>query len=122
ELHAGEGRRERLSMVYTEYFARGTEPTAYCDQHPTRGIMAKVAGVFGNQDKPAPPHVDEPAVAPAPTPTASAEPAPVSTDVPPEAPKKKRGFWSRLFGIGKDDARENKKNPDQPNPKKKGGE
>ena len=25
------------SMVYTEYFARGTEPTAYCDQHPTRG-------------------------------------------------------------------------------------
>ncbi|HMF95268.1 MAG TPA: PBP1A family penicillin-binding protein [Vicinamibacterales bacterium] len=123
EVQSRDGHLERRSMVYTEYFARGTEPTAYCDQHPTRGIMTKVAGLFGgSQDKPAPPHVEEPAVAPVSTPTASAEPAPVSADVPPEAPKKKRGFWSRLFGIGKDDAHDNKKNPEQPNPKKKGGE
>src|SRR5262249_1690400 len=90
EVQSRDGHLERRSMVYTEYFARGTEPTAYCDQHPTRGIMTKVAGLFGgNQEKPAPPHVEAPAVAPAPTPTASAEPEPVSADVPPEAPKKK---------------------------------
>ena len=44
-------RIERRSMVYTEYFARGTEPTAYCDLHPTRGIMTKLAGVFGGDDE-----------------------------------------------------------------------
>src|SRR6059036_3420093 len=34
---------QHRSMVYTEYFARGTEPTSYCDLHPTTG-MWKVAG------------------------------------------------------------------------------
>ena len=34
-----DGQVERRSMVYTEYFARGTEPTAYCDLHPTRGFL-----------------------------------------------------------------------------------
>ena len=41
------GTIEHRSMVYTEYFARGTEPQAFCDQHPTRGIMTKLAGIFG---------------------------------------------------------------------------
>ena len=122
EVASRDGHLERRSMVYTEYFARGTEPTAYCDQHPTRGLMTKVAGLFGGgQEKPAPPHVDVPVASPVSAPTASVEPAPATVDVPPEAPKKKRGFWSRLLGIGKDDAHDNKKNPDQPNPKKKGG-
>jgi hypothetical protein len=35
--------------------------------------------------------------------------------------KKKRGFWSRLFGIGRDDHSEDKNKPAEP-PKKKGGE
>ena len=59
-------------MVYTEYFARGTEPTAYCDQHPTRGIMTKLAGIFGgNDERPAPPRVEDTGLAP-PTATATA--------------------------------------------------
>jgi 1A family penicillin-binding protein len=126
EVESRDGHLEHRSMLYTEYFARGTEPTTYCDLHPTRGIMTKVAGLFGvSQDKPAPPRVDDPAVAPVPAPTSGsiAAAAPASVEVPPEAPKKKRGFWSRVFGIGKDEKSDDHNQPDQPNPpKKKGGE
>src|SRR3954464_10991713 len=46
EVVARDGQLEHRSMIYTEYFARGTEPTTYCDLHPTRGIVGKLAGVF----------------------------------------------------------------------------
>jgi 1A family penicillin-binding protein len=127
EVEARDGHLERRSMIYTEYFERGTEPTAYCDQHPTRGLMTKVAGLFGvAQDKPTPPRVDDPAVAPAPTATSgvvAAAPPPVEV-APQPPPKKKRGFWSRVFGIGRDaESKENTAEPEQPPPppKKKGG-
>jgi hypothetical protein len=32
---------------------------------------------------------------------------------PPEAPKKKRGFWSRVFGIGRDEALSQKQDENQ---------
>ena len=137
EVEARDGHLERRSMVYTEYFARGTEPTGYCDQHPTHGILTKVAGLFGvSQDKPAPPRVDDPAVVPTPTATSGVAPQPTAAavDVPPAPPQKKRGFWSRVFGIGKDDKKIDKKfdderddndDHDQPlgpdEPRKKGG-
>src|SRR6185295_13073513 len=54
-----DGTLVRRSMVYSEYFDRGTEPTTYCDLHPTHGIMGKLAGMFGTQDKPAPPHIED---------------------------------------------------------------
>jgi 1A family penicillin-binding protein len=127
DVEARDGHLERRSMIYTEYFERGTEPTAYCDQHPTRGLMTKVAGLFGvAQDKPTPPRVDDPAVAPAPTATTgvvAAAPPPVEV-APQPPPKKKRGFWSRVFGIGRDaESKENTAEPEQPPPppKKKGG-
>jgi 1A family penicillin-binding protein len=131
EVEARDGHLERRSMVYTEYFAQGTQPTTYCDLHPTRGLMTKVAGLFGaEQDKPAPPHVDDPVVAPVPEATSGSS-ATVRVESAPEAPKKKRGFWSRLFGIGKDHDQANQKNADEPPapkkadeppaPKKKGG-
>jgi 1A family penicillin-binding protein len=112
---------ERRSMVYTEYFVRGTEPRTFCDMHPSRGFMTKVAGFFGAEpEKPAPPRVEE--VAPPPEPpaaTAGTEPA---VQVAPEEPKKKRGFWSRLFGIGKDDGKGDEEKPrDEKKKKKKGG-
>ena len=49
------------SMVYTEYFARGTEPTAYCDLHPTRGIMttARRRSSAAATSSPAPPRVED---------------------------------------------------------------
>jgi 1A family penicillin-binding protein len=108
------GDTERRSMVYTEYFALGTEPTSYCDLHPTRGIIGKIAGLFGD-DRPAPPHVEE---TPPPAPPAATTGAVERVEAPPQPPKKKRGFWSRFFLRG-DDADK----PDEPPPpKKKGGQ
>jgi 1A family penicillin-binding protein len=120
ELVDDHGRLERRSMVYTEYFARGTEPTSYCDLHPTRGIFGKIAGFLGGGDHPPPPRVEDAALPP-PSPAvvpAAASASPVETA---PAPKKKRGFWSRVFGIGKDDdpAKTGEENKPQ---KKKGGE
>ena len=112
-------------MIYTEYFARGTEPTTYCDLHPTRGIMTRVAGLFGvAQDKPAPPRAEDPAVAPAPTATSGIAAPPPPLDIAPQPPpKKKRGFWSRVFGIGRDaePKEDNEQAEPPPPPKKKGG-
>jgi penicillin-binding protein 1A len=93
---------ETRSMAYTEYFVRGTEPTAYCDIHTVHGVFGKLAALIGGERKPTPPRLEDTGLAPAPATTAGAEP----TSVPPPAetaPKKKRGFWSRLFGIGHDD-------------------
>ena len=96
----GEGGLERRSMVYSEYFVRGSEPTTVCDQHPTRGFLTAIAGAFGaSHDRPAPPHVDDAGLVPPPSSTATAgtqtdhEPPPA-----PAPPQKKRGFWSRIFG------------------------
>jgi penicillin-binding protein 1A len=118
------GQLERRSMVYTEYFERGTEPTTFCDLHPTHGVFEKIAGLLGTgEDKPPPPRLAEtgapaaPASAVAPT-TGSA------VETPPPA-KKKRGFWSRVFGIGRDDAEKTDKKDEQAKdkapPKKRGG-
>jgi penicillin-binding protein 1A len=112
------GQLERRSMVYTEYFARGTEPTSYCDQHPTHGLMTKLAGFFGATEKPAapPPRADDVFV---PGQSAASTVVPAVDDPPAAPPKKKRGFWSRLFGGGKNDAAE--KQDATPSPKKKSG-
>jgi 1A family penicillin-binding protein len=107
EVIDGEGHVERRSMVYTEYFVRGTEPTQSCDLHPTRGFFGQVASIFTGGEKPSPPRLSDvvpppAAVQPAP-PTAAnrGEPAQAS----PEPPRKKRGFWSRVFGKGRDEKR-----------------
>ena len=113
-------------MVYTEYFARGTEPTAFCDLHPTRGIMTKLAGLFGGSDEqPAPPRIEDTGIAP---PTSDGDrtvPRRHVENPPAPPPKKKRGFWSRLFGRDREaehsDTQAPPKNETQPPPKKKGG-
>ena len=115
---------ERRSMVYTEYFARGTEPTSYCDLHPTRSILTKVAAVLG-AEAPTPARVDDTRT---PTPAATSGTATptgaVATDAPEMAPappaKKKRGFWSRVFGIGKH-GDDDKSEAETKAPKKKPG-
>jgi penicillin-binding protein 1A len=95
-----DGQPTRASMVYTEYFARGTEPTAYCDLHPVSGIVGAIAAVFTGGDTPTVPHLAETSAAP--VVAASADATPASPEKAEEAPKKKRGFWSRVFGVGKD--------------------
>lgn len=102
------------SMVYTEYFARGTEPRDVCPLHAPRSFFDRVAGLFGIGGEPPPARADEAAVsgtpaAPAPTAgTPAAGPAPTPAPQPAEpaarqepSKEKKRGFWSRVFGIGK---------------------
>jgi penicillin-binding protein 1A len=110
EVVSKDGQLERRSMIYTEYFARGTEPTAICDVHPTHGLMTKIAGLFGSgEEKPQPPRVEDTGL-PAPSATAATTGISPETEVAPEPPKKKRGFWSRIFGGGKsDDKRNNEK-------------
>jgi penicillin-binding protein 1A len=95
-----EGRLEVKSSVYTEYFARGTEPTSFCDMHPIRGFVGAMVTALATSDKPAPIHVEVSRQAPAAIADASA--APPSTTADEGTPKKKRGFWSRVFRIGKD--------------------
>ncbi|MFT3828052.1 MAG: PBP1A family penicillin-binding protein [Chitinophagaceae bacterium] len=105
-----DGRLTQRSMIYTEYFASGTEPTATCEIHARRGFFGTLATVLtGLPERPPIPHVERDSVPP---------PVVAAVDVPPpaqasddEEPKKKRGFWSRVFGIGRsqdDDRRERK--------------
>jgi len=106
-----DGKIERRSMVYTEYFARGTQPTTFCDLHPTRGLLGKLAGLFDQSDHPSPPHIADTGLRPGTAGTTGATVEPASAPgteaaiapANPEEPKKKRGFWARFFGIGKDD-------------------
>jgi penicillin-binding protein 1A len=118
EVVAKDGQLERRSMIYTEYFDRGTEPTSYCDLHPTKGIAGKLAGLFGGgEDKPAPPHLEDTGVAPAVAATSGEQPRVENPPQPPQ--KKKRGFWSKVFGIGKSD--ESDDEHEAARPKKKSG-
>jgi len=99
------GHLTQRSMVYTEYFAKGTQPTTTCDIHASRGLFGSIAAVFtGGNDKPPIPHVDDTSL---PTATAAtsgtAEPSPAAQKAE-EPQKKKRGFWSKVFGVGRDDA------------------
>jgi penicillin-binding protein 1A len=112
-----DGTIEQKSMVYTEYFARGTEPTASCDLHNSPGVFGHIAEFFGaHEDKPPPPKIEEtglptvmqPAVEPHPTPAPRADEG-----------GKKRGFWSRFFGVGKGGSQ--KPEDEAKAPKKKGG-
>ena len=98
------GRIDRRPPVYTEYFARGTEPSEYCDLHKERGFLGALASIFHGGGEPPPPPPRVTTYTPPPPPmvaaeTGTAEPAP-SAD---ELPKRKRGFWSKIFGRGKDE-------------------
>jgi penicillin-binding protein 1A len=101
------------SMVYTEYFARDTVPVEVCDLHRARrGFFGAVASIFheGGEGA-APARVEDTGAPPATASTSTAGPASVvdtSTVAAPEPPKKKRGFWSRVFGIGRDDDNDSK--------------
>jgi penicillin-binding protein 1A len=104
----------RRSTVYTEYFARGTAPTETCDLHSRRNFLGAVASIFsGNGDR-APARTDGSSAPPAPASTTASAPEAstggetVGATIPPSAeqPRRRRGFWSRLFGIGRDDNNE----------------
>jgi 1A family penicillin-binding protein len=95
-LDVVDGRIDHQPAVYAEYFASGTEPTAYCDLHGSRGLVGVLASIFRSEPPPPPPpHVADHQPPPAAvdgTPTAA---APAATEEP---VKQKRGFWGKLFG------------------------
>jgi penicillin-binding protein 1A len=113
----GDGTVSKRSMVYTEYFVRGTEPVEICPLH--RQIFPGILATTGQLPEPTPP------AAPASVTAAGASPAspgvvtggiltagPAETPAPAaaEAPtERRRGFWSRIFRRGNDD----RKNEDQ---------
>ena len=118
------GELEHRSMVYTEYFARGTEPTTSCELH-SKSTLSKIAGAFTGQSQAAPVRADDPGLAV--PPSAAAPTSSVSTsgtldraDSPPQPPAKKRGFWSRLFGGGRNHDEDKPRDSTVP-PKKSGG-
>jgi penicillin-binding protein 1A len=117
---------ESRSMIYTEFFVRGTQPTTLCPLHSAPSLLDRLAGVFGGGDDSHPVSAEEVGV-PAPSPartTGQATSPPSSSARPPaqpqpqqkvEEPKKKRGFWSRIFGRG-DDKDDNKKKDEKKKP------
>jgi membrane carboxypeptidase/penicillin-binding protein len=117
-----EGLIEARSMIYTEYFVKGTQPTTLCPDHLSPSFMDRVAGLFGGGDTNKPVRADEVGLPTGQTGTTGARQslAPVpelrpeepTKDAATEAPTKKRGFWARVFG-------KDGKKPDQ---KKKGRE
>jgi penicillin-binding protein 1A len=121
-VQAADGSYTTSSSVYTEYFASGTVPDDTCPIHTYRPSFETRTASWDNA----------PVATPSTTPAApSAErvqnPAPAAQieargedDNRAEAKepeKKKRGFWARVFGIGKDkDEDEKKKKKDDPDP------
>ena len=100
-----DGSVENRSLIYTEYFVRGTQPTTMCPLHPGHSLVEKLAGIFGKEvGKP----VSVGEVGSMPPAASTSGSIAVSREAPkpdqnaqtatPEEPKKKKGFWSRLFG------------------------
>ena len=91
---------DQRSLAYYENFVAGTEPTDTCPIH--NPVLAKpfraLAALFAPKSAPA-----------AHAPAATAPPPPAVSDAPPppkaeaQTQPKKRGFWSKVFGVGKDD-------------------
>jgi 1A family penicillin-binding protein len=127
EVVTRDGALERRSMIYAEYFVKGTQPTTVCPLHEPLSLLDRLAGVFGKDNHaPALPAGEVGlSVPPVAGTTSPASKPPVTQptvtsgqnqpSAPTEEPKKKRGFWSRVFGIGKD------KDKKQEEPKKPGG-
>ena len=112
-----DGSTTERSMIITEYFVRGTEPKDICDLHVGRSIFATMGDWF--RDSPAPERNRPETSAPEPAAPASAaagaeRPAAEAQAEREEEPKKKRGFWSRLFG--RRDKTDDKKDERRPRP------
>jgi penicillin-binding protein 1A len=124
-----DGGLEYRSMIYSEYFIKGSEPTEMCPLHPSASLMDRIAGMFGG-DSAKPVHSEDAGLPPAQTGTAGAHQPPATPDIrqePPsdqntEAAPKKRGFWAKIFGKGDKKSDQNKdQNPKDQDQKKKGG-
>ena len=113
---ASTGQLEKRSMVYTDFFVKGTQPTDTCPLHQSPSFIDRLAGIFG-KDSSVPVSVDASGTplpgavstsgAPVPAPSVENKEDPSkkndAKDEKVEDGKKKRGFWGRLFGRGDED-------------------
>ncbi len=112
-----DGTISNRSMVYTEFFVRGTTPSDYCPFHRVTfpGALA-TSGHMPEPSAPSPaavvatPTVTDGTVVPDAKPTAAVETAAVAETPQPE---RRRGFWSRVFGRGGDDDDKKKREEEQ---------
>ena len=98
--HRRQGLTSTRSMVYREYFAKGTVPKQRCDLHPTRGFFGAWRPCSAASDEPIPPRLADTGAPATPPPARRRRLRPLWPRwplAPPEQPKK-RGFWGRLFG------------------------
>jgi hypothetical protein len=87
------------SMVYTEYFVKGQQPTTLCPLHPGGdiGVAAAMQGTTPVPVAQATTGAGSPIAIPSsPAPAAS----PTVATTPPAPPQKKKGFWHKIFGGG----------------------
>lgn len=109
---------------YTAAFLDGTQPTDTCDHAngDQRNLFQKIFGLGQRPVAPAPLQAQQPAPQPARPMTPPPNPAPgiaANNQETAQQPKKKRGFWSRLFGGGKKDDQQQQQQqqaPPQPQP------
>jgi penicillin-binding protein 1A len=119
------GDSETRSMIYTEYFVKGTQPTTMCPLHPSPSLMDRLAGLFGGGPPEIPAAPDQ-ATVPVERGTSGVSdrrPAPPQggrTDeirggtTTTEEPAKKRGFWAKVFGKKEKDAESRESKEDRP--------
>jgi penicillin-binding protein 1A len=91
-------RRDHQASVYTEYFAQGTEPLDYCPYHVLQRAAPLALASTTPMTAPSSPATD--AIAP----TRPAAAVAQMSEPPPAdqaTPTKKRGFWGRIFGMGR---------------------
>jgi penicillin-binding protein 1A len=98
------GNVETRSMVYTDYFVKGRQPTTMCPLHPGGDYGTALAAMQGTSPAPPPQPTSGTATAPAPRPI----PAPGITGgvIPPSQPPapeqpKKKSIWRKIFGGGR---------------------
>ena len=118
-----DGLLEMRSMIYTEYFVKGTQPTELCPLHPSPSFMDRIAGLFGGGDSNKPVRADDAGLPTSQTGTTGAHRSPRTRARAPARragegrsrgdATKKRGFWARVFGKGG--------KPKKKDQKKKGG-
>ena len=119
EILTDAGEVQTRSMVYTDYFVRGKQPTDVCPLHEGHGFFDRVAGMFGKDgEQPvAAETAGLPPTDPAARPTSGVVTGGTLPDEQragaPEEPKKKRGFWSKVFGRKDKDDRDKDKDNDK---------